>query len=133
MKGKSCGFSEGLAGSLGLLSSCKKDLRVPLALPQGSQVSSRAEMGTLGFLSSHCRRNWPHLDLCPETPCSPPVATGILQLLSRFTWEVRSPLELKQRTLLSSRFLTGVSWSALCDLKGITPPIEFERELGIAL
>ena len=62
MKGKSCGFSEGLAGSLGLLSSCKKDLRVPLALPQGSQVSSRAEMGTLGFLSSHCRRNWPHLD-----------------------------------------------------------------------
>lgn len=71
----------GFSASFGLLSSCEENLRVVFALSQESQVSSQVVTVTLGFLSSHHRGNWPHLDLCPETPCSSPVATGILQLL----------------------------------------------------
>ena len=58
-RGESLGFPQGLAGSLGFLSSCDVDLRVPLVLPQGSQVSFRVETGTLGFLTSHFRVNIP--------------------------------------------------------------------------
>ena len=57
-----------------------------------------------GMLSSHCRANRPHLGMCPQIPCSFPVATGISGLHSNFTRGVRprssgskelhSPLEL---------------------------------------
>ena len=80
---------------------------VPLVLPQGSQVSFRVVMGTTGFHASHCRGNRPHLDLCPETPCSSPVVTGISALHSRFTWGVKPCLELKLSTLLSSPVATN--------------------------
>ena len=80
---------------------------VPLVLPQGSQVSFRVVMGTTGFHASHCRGNRPHLDLCPETPCSSPVVTGISGLHSRFTWGVKPCLELKLSTLLSSPVATN--------------------------
>ena len=125
LRGESHSFPRGLAGSLGLLSSCDVDLRVLLILPQGSQFWFRVVMGTMGFLASHCMGNRPHLDLCPETPCSSPVATGILGLHSRFTWGVRPRLELKQRALLSSWVVTGISWSPLSGLKGVKPPMEF--------
>ena len=108
MRGESRGFSRGLAGSLGFLLSCDVDLRVPLVLRQGSQVPFPVVMGTSGYLSSNCRGNRPHLDFCPETPCSSPVATGISGMRSRFTWVVRPHLELKPRTLLSSRVATGL-------------------------
>ena len=101
------------------------DLRVLLLLPQGSQVSFRVVTGTSVFLASHFRGNRLHLDLCPETPCSSPVATGISGLRSRFTWGVRPHLELKQRTLLSSGVATGISWSPFSGLKGVKPPMEF--------
>ena len=106
-RGESLGFPQGLVGSLGFLSSCDVDLRVPLVLPQGSQVSFRVVMGTMGFHASHCRGNRSHLDLCPETPCSSPVATGISGLHSRFTWGVKPCLELKLSTLLSSPVATS--------------------------
>jgi hypothetical protein len=77
LRGESCGFPRGLVGSLGFLSSCDVDLRVPLILPQRSQVSFQVVTGTTGFHTSHCRGNRPCLDLCPETPCSSPVGTGI--------------------------------------------------------
>ena len=109
--GESCGFPRGLAGSLVFLSSCDVELRVLLVLPLGSQVSFKVVTGTSGFLSSHCRGNRPQIDLCPETPCSSPVATEICGLHSRFTWGVRPHLELKEGTLLSSRVVTGISWS----------------------
>ena len=67
----------------------------------------------------------PYLGLCPETPCSSPVATGISGLNSMFTRGVRPRLEWKQRTLLSSRVATGISWSPLSGLKGVKPPVEF--------
>ena len=46
-------------------------------LPQRTQVSFPVVTGTSRFLSSYCSGNSPHLYLCPETPCSSPVATGI--------------------------------------------------------
>ena len=125
LRGESRGFPLGLAGSLGFLSSCDMDLRVPLVLPQGSQVSFRVVTGTTGFLASHCRGSRPHLDLCPETPCSSPVETGISGLHSMFTWGVRPHLELKQSTLLSSPVAMGISWSPLSGAKGVKPPMEF--------
>ena len=55
--------------------------------------------------------------------------------LSRDDWDlgvafqtqpgVRRRLEGKQRTSLSSRVATGISWSPLSGLKGVKPPVEF--------
>ena len=55
--------------------------------------------------------------------------------LSRDDWDlgvafqthpgVRRHLEGKQRTSLSSRVATGISWSPLSGLKGVKPPLEF--------
>ena len=52
------------------------ELREPLMLPQGSQVSIRVARGSWGLLLSHCRANRPHQGLCPETVCSSPVRQG---------------------------------------------------------
>ena len=102
LRGESRGFHRGLVGSLGSLSSCDVGLKILLILLHGSQVSFWVVTGTSGFLPSHCRVNIPQIDLCPETPCSSPVGTGISRLPSMFPWGVGSRLELKQRTLLSS-------------------------------
>ena len=45
--------------------------------PQGCPVSIRVARGSCGLLSSQYRANRPHLGLCPETPCSSLVVTGI--------------------------------------------------------
>ena len=83
LRGESRGFPRGLAGSLAFLSNCDGNLKVPLLLPQGSLVSFRVVTGLSGFLTSHCRGNKPNANLCPETPCSSPVVTGISGLHSR--------------------------------------------------
>ena len=127
LRGESCGFPRGLVGSLGFLPGCDVDLRILLILHHGSQVSFRVVTGTSGFLPSHCRVNIPQIDLCPETPCSSPVGTGISGLHSRFPWGVRPRLELKQRTLLSYRVAMGISWSPLSGLKGVKTPMEFSE------
>ena len=51
--------------------------------------------------------------------------TGISGLHSRLTRVVRPRLEGKQRTPLSSRVTTGISWSPLSGLKGVEPPLQF--------
>ena len=68
-------------------SSYDGELREPLVWPQGIPISIQVVRGSWGLLSSHCRANRPHLGLCPETPCSSPVATGISGLHSSFTRE----------------------------------------------
>ena len=85
-----------------------------LELWRGTQGASRGAPGKSnlqssykwepGMLSSHCRANRPHLGMCPQIPCSFPVATGISGLHLNFTQgvrprssgskELRSPLEL---------------------------------------
>ena len=124
MREQSSGFHRGLAGIWGFLSSCYTDLRVPIILPQGSQVSFRVVTGTLGFLAIHCRRNRPHFDLCPKlhVPLQWRLDLGVVFKVHLGS---RPGLELKQRTLLSSPFATGIPWSPLCGLKGIKPPMEF--------
>ena len=104
-----------MMGNSGSLSIWHREVQSPFELQCGSR----------GFLSSHCRANRPHLGVCPQILCSFPEGTGILGLHSRFTWEVRPPLEWKQRTPLSSRVATGISWSPLSGLKGVKPPEEF--------
>ena len=94
-----CGFPRVAAG----FSSYDGELRETLMLPQRSPISIRVARGSWALLSSHCRANRPHLCLCPESPCSSPVPTGISGLHSWFTRGVRPRLKLKQRTpLLSS-------------------------------
>ena len=44
---------------------------------------------------------------------------------SRLTWGFRPRLAWTQRTPLSSRVATGISWSPLSGLKGVKPPVEF--------
>ena len=120
-------FSSRLGGKFGVILGCDVDLRIPLILHHGSQVSFRVVTGTLGFLPSHCRVNIPQIDLCPETPCTSPVGTGISGLHSRFPWGGRPRLELKQRTLLSSRVAMSISWSPLSGFKGVKAPMEFSE------
>ena len=78
-----CGFSRVVAG----FSSYDDEHREPLMLPQRNSISFRVARGSWGLFSRHCRACRPHLGLCPETPCSSPVATGISGLHSMFTGE----------------------------------------------
>ena len=52
-------------------------------------------------------------------------ATRISGSHSRLTQVVRPRLKGKQRTLLSSRVATCISWRLLSGLKGVRPPVEF--------
>ena len=102
------GEPRGLSGVAARFSSNDWELRETLVLPQGSPISIRVARGSWGLLWSHCRANRPHLGLCPETPCSSPMVTGISGLHSRFNRGVRPCLDLKQRTPLSSRVVMGI-------------------------
>ena len=73
MTGDPRGFSRVSAG----FSSYNRELPEPHVWPQGCLVSIRVVMGSWGLLSIHCRANRPHLGVCPVSPCSSPVATGI--------------------------------------------------------
>ena len=75
LRGESRGVSRVEAGSFGSHSSFNGDLREPLMLPQGSQAF-RVVRGTLGFLSSHCRKIGLHVELRWEIQCSSPVVMG---------------------------------------------------------
>ena len=92
MMGKPRGFSLVVAG----FSSYDVEHREPLVVPQGSPISIQVVRATWELLTSHCRANRPHLGLCPETPCSSPVVTGISWLHSRFTQGVSRRLELRR-------------------------------------
>lgn len=101
-----------VSGKSGLISSCDCHLGIPLKSSQGKLASSRLVSRKLVFLSSGDR----DLAVAFEVHLGSQVS-----------------LELSKELLLSSRFLTGVSWEPLCDLKGIHSSIEFERELRVAL
>ena len=102
LKGESRGFSRVAAGRLGFLSSCNRDLRGPLVLPQESQVSMQVERGLSIFLSSQCRGLGPHLELSLEPHASSPVLTRILWFLWSFNRGVRPCLVWRHGTPLSS-------------------------------
>ena len=54
-----------------------------------------------------------------------------LGLHSILTRGVRPHLKGKQRTPLSSRVATGISWSPLSGLKGVKPPVEFGKRIRV--
>ena len=66
------------------------ELREPLVLPQGSQVSMQVARGLSGFLSSQCRGLGPHLELRPEPNFSSPV----LKWISGFPWSFNRGISL---------------------------------------
>ena len=109
LRGESCGFPRGLAGTLGFLSSCDGDLRDLLVLPQERQVSIWVVRGLSGFLSSRCRSIGPHLSLRLEPQGSSPVLTWISGFLWSFNRGVRPCLVWRHGTLLPSRGVKGVS------------------------
>ena len=109
LRGKSPVFSRVAAGSLGFLSSCKRDLMDLLVLPPRSQVSFHVARDTLGFLSNRHREIGPCLEFCWSTQCSCPVVMGIWGFLSRFSKAVRPRLVSGHESLHSSRVIKGVS------------------------
>ena len=109
LRGESGGFSRVVARSLGFLSSCDRDLRDPLVLPQRSRISSRVVRGTSGFLSTRCQQIGLCLEFSRETQCSSPAVTGISGFLSRFNEGGRPCLVSRHGTLHSSLVVQGVS------------------------
>ena len=109
LRGKSPVFSRVAAGSLGFLSSCKRDLMDLLVLPTRSQVSFLVARGMSGFLSNHHREIGLCLEFCWSTQCSCPVVMGIWGFLSRFSKAVRPRLVSGHESLHSSRVIKGVS------------------------
>ena len=55
------------------------------------------------------------------------ISSGVMDLGVAFKVHLGSQasLEWKQRTLLSSRVVTGITWSQLSGLKGVKPFVEF--------
>ena len=109
--------SRDVGGTSWFFSSCVRILELRRGTQEasgdgpGSPIAIQDARESWGLLLSHCRANRPHLGLWPETTCSSPVATGISGLHPRFTRGVRPRLKWKQRTPLSSRVVTGISWS----------------------
>ena len=93
--------------------------------PSEDQSSIRIARERWVLLSSHCRAKETSPRLVSRTYCSSPGVTAISGLHSRRILGVRARLQGKQRTPLSSRVATGVSWSPLSGLKGVKPPVEF--------
>ena len=109
VEGESRGFSRAAVVSLGFISSCDRDLRDQLVLPQRSQVSFRVARGPSGFLTSRCPLIGLFLEFSRETQCSSPAVTGISGFLSRFNEGGRPCLVSRHGTLHSSRVVQGVS------------------------
>ena len=79
----------------------------------------------MGLLSSDCRANRPHLDLCPEANVPLQVRQGSRGCIPDGPGETGIHLEWMQSTPLCSRVATGISWSSLGGLKGVKPPEAF--------
>ena len=76
MTGESLGLSRVAAGGLGFLSRYHEELREPLVLPQGSQVSIQVARASAGVLWSHGRGIRPQFALKGESQGVSRVAAG---------------------------------------------------------
>ena len=94
---------------MGFLSTCKGDLREPLALLQGIQATVQVARGTSGFHLSRCRGIGSHLKLRREIQASSPVVAGILGFLSSYIKRVRPHLVIRHGISLSSQVVKGMS------------------------
>ena len=96
-----------------------------LCWPREVQSSIRVARESWGLHLSQCRTKKTSFRLVSRTEFSSTGATRISGSHSRLTQVVRPRLEGKQRTLLSSRVATCISWRLLSGLKGVRPPVEF--------
>ena len=124
LRGESCGFSQVAFGSLGCLSNCGRDLRKPVMLPQGSEVSFRVARGKAGLLSSHCRGMGSHLALMGETRGVSLVAAGSFEFLLICNGEFREPLVLPQGSRASFLIARGTSGFFSSRCRGIGPHLD---------
>ena len=141
--GESRGLSQVAAGGLGFLSRYHGELRQPLVLPQGSQVSFQVVRASAGVLWSHGRGIRPQFAWKGESqgvsrvvagsvgslklPRGPEGASHVVSgksgILSRCEGPFRIPLELVQGTRASSRVEAGNSgFLSSCD-----------RDLGVPM
>ena len=115
------GFSRVAAG----FSSYDGDFRLPLVLALGSPIFHSSCEGNLGVALESLQGQRNLIQACVQD----------LIFLSREDRDLglgfqthpgdRPPLEGKQRTPLSSRVATRISWSPLSGLKGVKPPLQF--------
>ena len=106
-------------------SSYDRDFWLPLVLAQGSPIFHSSCEGELEVALESLQGKRDFIQACVQ----------YLMFLSRDDWDlgvafqthlgVRRLLEGKQRTSLSSRVATGISWSPLSGLNGVKPPVEF--------
>ena len=96
-----------------------------LCWPREVQSSIRVARESWGLHLSQCRTKKTSFRLVSRTEFSSTGATRISGSHSRLTQVVRPLLEGKQRTPLSSRVATCISWRLLSGLKGDRPPVEF--------
>ena len=101
------------------------EYKMSLVLAQGSPIFHSSCKGELGIALESLQGKLTSSMLVSRSQCSSPGETGISGLYSRLTWRVRPGPEWNQRTPLSSRVATGISWSPLSSLKGVKPPVEF--------
>ena len=105
--------------------SSKYEAPVSYSVSREVQSSIRVARESWGLHLSQCRTKKTSFRLVSRTEFSSTGATQISGSHSRLTQVVRPRLEGKQWTLLSSRVATCISWSPLCVLKGVKPPVEF--------
>ena len=105
LRGDSPVFSQGAAGNSGFPSSCDRDLRDPLVLPQESQVSIRVVKGLSGFPFSRYRGIEPHLELRLE----PQGRSLVRRWLSGFLWSFNRGVSVETwKSAFLSRCKSGV-------------------------
>ena len=107
-----------------VLSNCGRDLRKPVMLPQGSEVSFRVARGKAGLLSSHCRGMGSHLALMGETRGVSLVAAGSFEFLLICNGEFREPLVLPQGSRASFLIARGTSGFFSSRCRGIGPHLD---------
>ena len=93
--------------------------------PREVQSSIRVARESWGLHLSQCRTKKTSFRLVSRTEFSSTGVTRISGSHSRLNQVVRPRLEGKQRTLLSSRVATCISWRLLSGLKGVNPPVKF--------
>ena len=115
------GFSRVAAG----FSSYEGDFRLPLLLALGSPIFHSSGQGKLGVALESLQGQRDLIQACVQDRIFLSREDSDLGLEFQTHPGVRPRLEGKQRTPLSSRVATRISWSPLSGLKGVKPPLQF--------
>ena len=125
--GASCGLSRVVAGGLRFLSRYHGELREPLVLPQGSQVSIRVESASMGVLWIHGRGIRPQFTWKVDSQGVSLVAAGSVGSLLCHG-DLRDPLMLFLGSQESFRVVRGLSGFLSSRCRRLGPHLELRRE-----